>query len=268
MQMTLPVPSEESWDNYNTSYFLNAHGGISTSKWIEAYNTGVAKVRLDAFNKYISLSNRKLNSVLEIGPGRGYFLKELKKTNPSLTYYVVESDKSVHEELRAKGAVIIDPAKLKDIHLVDALVATHVLEHTLHPIEFLQSFMRALKPGGSVFVETPCRDHEYKKIHEPHVLFFDKPTLGRCLQSCALKNIKLTYNGDSIPNLRRNAFIRKCLVKLEIKSGIPLHIFLGQYWHKDELDRSTYHEKLAIAETAPHVEQLSPARGVRGFGVK
>ena len=83
---------------------------------------------------------------------------------------------------------------------------------------------------------------------------------------CDLQQITLTYNGDAIPNLRRNGFIRKCLVKLELKTGVPFHILLGQYWAKDQSFGLTYQQTLAIAETSPHIEQDAPARWVRAFG--
>ena len=264
--MISPFPSEDAWDAYNKSYFINAHGGFSSSKWIQAYNIGVAKTRLDSFIKYLDEQNLEVSSVLEIGPGHGYLMREFKKRLPNLDYYVVESDCSVHDDLKRQGAALIDAADLKTIKPVDAVIATHVLEHTLDPIGFLRHFTTSLRPGGAVFIETPCLDHEYKNLHEPHVLFFEKATLSRCFEMCGLQHIKLTYNGDVIPNLWRNGFIRKCLVKLEVKTGVPFHKLLGQYWADGHYFGLTYQQTLAIAETSPHVEQDAPARWVRGFG--
>ena len=266
MQMISPLPSEDAWDAYNKSYFINAHGGLNSSEWIEAYNIGVAKTRLNAFFKYLDEQNLEVSSVLEIGPGQGYLMQEFKNRVPDLDYYVVESDTSVHDGLKRQGAAVIDVTDVKTIKPVDAVIATHVLEHTLDPVGFLRHFTTALRPGGAVFIETPCLDHEYKDLHEPHVLFFEKSTLGRCFEMCGLQHITLTYNGDVIPNIRRNGFIRKCLVKLEVKTGVPFHIVLGQYWSDDQCFGLTYQQTLAIAETSPHIEQDAPARWVRGFG--
>ena len=245
---------------------MNAHGGLNSSKWIGDYNIGLAKTRLHALIKYLDQQNVKVRSILEIGPGPGYLMRELKNRLPNLVYYVVESDLSLHHDLKRNGAEIIDAADLNKINSVDAVIATHVLEHTLDPVGFLQHFMSVLRPGGAVFIETPCRDHEYKKLHEPHILFFEKNTLRICFEMCDLRHILLTYNGDIIPNLIRNAFIRKCIVKLELKTGIPFHRLIGQYWANSQLFGLTYQQTLAIAETSPHVEQDAPARWVRGFG--
>ena len=221
MQMISPLPSEDAWDAYNKSYFINAHGGFNSSKWIEAFHIGVAKTRLNAFLKYLDEQNLEVSSVLEIGPGQGYFMREFKNWMPNLNYYVVESDPSVHDDLKRQGAAVIDAADIKTIKPVDVVIATHVLEHTLDPVGFLRNFTSVLRPGGAVFIETPCLDHEYKDMHEPHVLFFEKTTLSKCFQMSGLEDIALTYNGDVIQNIKRNGFIRKCLVKLEVKLAFP-----------------------------------------------
>ena len=266
MQMISPLPSGDAWDAYNKSYFINALGGLNSSKWIEAYNIGVAKTRLNAFLKYLDEQNLEISSVLEIGPGQGYLMREFKNRLPNLDYYVVESDSSVHDGLKRLGADVIEAADVKTIKPVDVVIATHVLEHTLDPVGFLRHFTGVLRPGGAVFIETPCLDHEYKDLHEPHVLFFEKSTLSRCFEMCGLQHIKLTYNGDVIPNLKRNGFIRKCLVKLEVITGVPFHLLLGQYWACGQLSGLTHQQSLAIVETAPHIEQDRPARWLRAFG--
>ena len=88
--MISPLPSTDAWDAYNNSYFMNAHGGVSSSEWIKAYNTGVAKIRLNSFIKYLDKQNLEISSVLEIGPGQGYLMREFKNREPNLDYYVVE----------------------------------------------------------------------------------------------------------------------------------------------------------------------------------
>ncbi len=266
--MVFPLPSKEKWEDYNNSYFINAHGGLTSSTWIETYNIGLAKIRLAALTNYLKEQNLVLSSVLEVGPGQGYLMREIKNRFPKLNYYVVESDASVHDILAKHGATIVDSADVENINNLDAVIATHVLEHTLDPINFLTYYTNPLRAGGVVFIETPCLDHAYKDVHEPHVLFFEKSTLGRVFRDCKLNNIRLTYNGDVIPSLRRNGFLRKCLVKLELKTGVPFHYLFGKFWAAKVSSALSYQESLAITETSPHIEQKSPSRWVRGFGTK
>ena len=268
MQMVSPLPTQKKWDSYNKSYFLNAHGGLNTSSWVETFNVAIAKIRFNALKKFLVDRNLKLNSILEVGPGPGYLMCQLKREYPNLKYFVVETDASVHSRLQDNGAILVEATTLPKKEKVDAIIASHVVEHTLDPIGFLTHFTSMLRRGGAVFVETPCLDHRYKNIYEPHVLFFNKNTLGKLLERCNLSQIKLTYNGDKIPSLRRNSFLRKCAVKFELKTGAPCHKFLGKYWAMNKQLGLTYDEAMAIVETSPHVEQDVPARWVRGFGIK
>lgn len=265
MEMVSPLPSRMSWHEYNRSYFENAHGGVNQSQWVIDYNIGLARTRVLALQKYIEDQGVDINSVLEIGPGPGYFMREFRKLWPASDYSVVESDVSQHPVLSSNGATIVEEYELES-RMFDILIATHVLEHSLDPVGFLNQFLKALKPNGVVFIETPCRDHEYKSFHEPHVLFFEKTTLRRCLEMCGLKNIKMTYNGDKIRRVRLNGFIRKCIIKIEQITGMPTHLFLGKYWPKEQEIQLSKQQALAIVETAPHIEQKNQARWVRGFG--
>ena len=268
MQFIHPMPSEQEWDDYNSSYFENAHGGVSTSDWAKAYNSGLAKIRLHALFDYIKATDISVKSVLEIGPGQGYLMREWLAWHPKTSYYVVESDHIVHPELEASGGNIIHSSQINTIDKVDLVIATHVIEHTLKPLEFLSYFTSALRKGGGLFIEVPCLDHKYKEIFEPHVQFFEKSTLARCFHDVDLCNIHLTYNGDPISSLRRNALFRKILVMLQRKTRLPFLFFHGLYWPS----LSTYNlrpiEALALIETSPHIIQDQEARWVRGFAQK
>ncbi|MCE2517064.1 MAG: class I SAM-dependent methyltransferase [Alphaproteobacteria bacterium] len=265
MQFIHPMPSEQEWDDYNSSYFENAHGGVSTWPWVKAYNSGVAKTRLHALLAYLEATDINVKSVLEIGPGQGYLMREWLARHPGTSYYVVESDESVHPELKASGGIIVPASQIDTIGKVDLVIATHVIEHTLKPVEFLSYFTSALRKGGGVFIEAPCLDHKYKTIFEPHVQFFEKSTLAACFDAVGLRNLHLTYNGDPISSLRRNALLRKILVKLQLKTRLPFRLFLGSYWPARSISNLSPIEALALVETSPHIVQDQESRWVRGF---
>lgn len=266
MQYIYPMPSEEDWNEYNSSYFDNAHGGISESAWVNAYNSGVAKTRLYELRNYLELSNIKVQSILEIGPGQGYLMREWLALYPETKYYLVESDSVVHSALESGGGTIIPANEIDTIGKVDLVIATHVIEHTLKPIEFLSYFTSILRKGGALFVEAPCLDHKYKLIFEPHIQFFEKSTLEKCFDAVGMSNTHLTYNGDLIPLIRRNSMIRKVLVKCENLTGLPFHVFLGRYFPNKLKYKLSPIEALALVETSPHIVQNDNSRWVRGFG--
>jgi hypothetical protein len=268
MRFIYPMPTQEEWDLYNASYFTNAHGGLHITPWIHAYNSGLAKVRLASLVDYIKSNNLSIKKILEIGPGPGYLMKEYLSRFPETQYYVVESDSSVHEKLNQLGATIIEPDEIETITDVDLLVATHVIEHTLKPVDFLSYFSTVLRRNGCLFIEVPCLDYQYKDIFEPHVAFFDMTTLATCFEKAGFYNFQFTYNGDTISKLRINSLIKKIIIKLQLKTKLPFRLFLGKHWPNKGRFYLDYNEALAISETSPHIIQNVKSRWIRGFGQK
>ena len=268
MQFIHPMPLKDKWEKYNSNYFLNAHGGTDVSPWIYSYNMGVAKVRFKVLSDYILKNNIDVKSILEVGPGSGYLLTVWKEKYPNSKYYVVESDNSVYNKLESLGAIIIDSDNISNIGKVDLIISTHVLEHTIKPIDFLSHFCSVLRKGGGVFIETPCQDHLYKKFHEPHLQFFDKNNLLDCFKAIGLENVLFSYNGDRIKNLIWISCIKKIFVKIEKVTTFPFHTFLGRVWPNRLEFGLTNMEALAIVETSPHIEHNFKSRWVRAFGQK
>ena len=268
MQYIHPMPNEKEWDEYNSSYFQNAHDGLITSPWIWAYNCGVAKIRFHWLLEHLKFAQINVRSILEIGPGQGFLMREWLAKHPDTEYYVVESDSTTHKELSSTGGVIISPDQIQTIGSVDLVIATHVIEHTLKPVDFMKYYCSILRPDGGVFIEAPCRDHLYKNIYEPHVQFFEKNSLSACFDSAGLTKHNITYSGDRIKAVRRNALIRKILVKLQRRTRLPFNIFLGSYWPNRSKYKLSASEALAIVETSPHIHQDEQARWIRGFAQK
>ena len=75
MQMISPLPSEDA--GCIQQLFHKRAWGFNSSKWIEAFYIGVAKTRLNAF-QISGRTESEVSSVLEIGPGQGYFMRESK----------------------------------------------------------------------------------------------------------------------------------------------------------------------------------------------
>ena len=268
MQFACPMPSSKDWEEYNSSYFLSAHGGVNSSHQFELFSVGLAKVRFRALSEFVAVNSISLNTILEVGPGAGYLAREILTHFPNVTYYVIETDKVVHHKLNEIGTHIICEKDIYKVGPVDFMIATHVLEHTLKPIEFLNYYSEPVRYGGGVFIEVPCLDHLYKNFYEPHIQFFEKETLEDCFNRIGLRNIHLTYNGDKVKFIRIFSFLRKVLAKLEDLTGFPFHWFLGKYWPNMPRFSLLKSEALAILETAPHVQQDSYARWLRGFGLK
>jgi SAM-dependent methyltransferase len=206
MVFVSPMPDDAEWDAYNSGYFENAHGGITTDKLGMAFHSGINLLRVLHVEAFQKLHKITIKNVLEIGPGSGQFAgKWLSRHKETQTYYGIESDETCHEKLKTIGLIVSsDPTTLEDNQHFDLVVISHVLEHTIDPVKFLTGCTRLLSPGGILFVEVPCKDYEHKEMDEPHLLFFDKRPMELLLAETGFGKHKLSYHGNTITELKKN----------------------------------------------------------------
>jgi len=216
-----PPPTESELATYNRSYFRHAHGGSPTESAL-LFFAGMAHLRVQHVSAFLTSRQLSPASVLEIGPGPGLFCECYLEQNPKPLYVAVEPDLAMHERLRELGARAY--TRLQDIPEsemgFDLLIMSHVLEHSSAPASFLRNVLRFVNPGGTAFIEVPCRDHEFKRVHEPHLLFFDKPAMRELLGNANLTDIELTYHGKDLRQLRRESSIWHRLLR-SLRSAIP-----------------------------------------------
>ncbi len=65
----------------------------------------------------------------------------------------------------------IYPYPIKDNEF-DKIYAKHVIEHVLDPVKFIQECYRILKPGGTIFIETPHFSSRVAYSEVDHKRFF------------------------------------------------------------------------------------------------
>ena len=76
-----PAPDQEAWLAYNRSYFESAHSGLNLAPMSVIYHQAMAKIRVKHVLESIGTSKPPA-SVLEIGPGFGYFAQYWKMCFP------------------------------------------------------------------------------------------------------------------------------------------------------------------------------------------
>jgi SAM-dependent methyltransferase len=261
-----PVPSEEALEQYNAGYFENAHGGRSTNKISVAFFYGIARLRYAFLTKYLLKHAIKINTVLEIGPGHGYFAENWILHHPENTYLAIESDASCFDPLQKLGVKIM--ANTDPIANADLVVMSHVLEHIAEPASFLQTFAKKLRKGGALFIEVPCQDWKHKPLDEPHLLFFEKKTMKRLLERAGFENIEVAYYGQKIQDLKNRPFLYPYFTKarnLFIRMGI-LWPFAAKQKGMEELDDP--YERVAVAPYQAHIESNEPAWWLRAAAIK
>ncbi|TRZ52560.1 class I SAM-dependent methyltransferase [bacterium] len=269
MVFTTPIPGETALEKYNASYFTSAHGGKPQNKITTAFFSGLARLRVAYIEHYLDMQKIKVSSLLELGPGPGFFASNWLIRHPQTNYLAIETDRSCHDSLQKLGVLLIDTiTNEKEIAPVDLVVMSHVLEHVSNPIKFLSDVTRNLRRGGALFIEVPCRDWEHKHIDEPHLLFFDKKPMLYLLKKLGFENIQLSYHGKEIEKLRSNSLSDRKLMAIRSKL-----ISFGLIWPfaKNRIGMESIKNPLERAVIAPfkaHLESAKPAWWLRAIATK
>lgn len=195
-----PFPDSRELEEYNAGYFTSAHGGIPREPAAIAFFQAMAELRVAHIAKYAAANRASPRTVLEVGPGPGFFARAWLATHRDSAYYAQETDAEARASLAGLGVTLVEPDAEVE---VDLLVMSHVVEHVADPIGFLRKNTSRLKKGGVLFVEVPCRDDLHKSQDEPHLLFFEKASLRNVLEQVSVSNVQLTYHGKSLADLRK-----------------------------------------------------------------
>ena len=104
------------------------------------------------------LKNVKGEKILEIGCGRGFYLKSLKKMFPKAEIVGVDKNEKYLEKIGVKGIKLIeaDAQKLPFSNdYFDNVIASEILEHVDNDKVILKEMFRVLKNGGTGMITVP-----------------------------------------------------------------------------------------------------------------
>ena len=159
--------------------------------------------------------------LLEVGGGRGSFIKHVVKTSWDVT--VVEPNKVAHDFLTATYKVPVRSSVVElPLAAFDVVHLNHVLEHIKDPIGTLKLLRERLRPGGIIWIEVPCELFMYRimkvfdalsfgansptRIYEPtHAVLYTTRTLQHVLERAGFSGVNVTWTGWCDP-ARRAAF--------------------------------------------------------------
>jgi hypothetical protein len=266
MMFAAPMPSDEAMEEFNATYFDSAHGGLVQTSEALAFFNAIAKIRVIHLEKFLANKNLTAASILEIGPGHGFFANNWLNKNPKTSYKGLETDKSCYSSLKNYGVKLID--SLSEIPSTDVVVISHVLEHVTNPSLFLTNVTASLKTGGALFIEVPCMDWDYKPLDEPHLLFFDKNSIKLLLEKLGFSAIEVSYHGQEIEAMKRESSFKKKLKGLRSKliaMGIvkPFELVTDGL---EFLDNSL--ERVAVAPFKAHLKSEKPSWWLRAVAIK
>ena len=126
------------------------------------------KNQVEALRRHLPLGNAR---VLDIGCGGGLFLSLLKQEGAQVTGIELSDSRAQYAAKRYGLEIYKRPIESEfwqngyQGHF-DAATLWDVIEHVNYPFQTLQCAANALKAGGLLLIDTPCRDSFYHQAGE------------------------------------------------------------------------------------------------------
>jgi SAM-dependent methyltransferase len=159
-------------------------------------------------------SFRRLNRVLEVGAGRGWFLSVAAQSGWETWAVEINSDAVQHLHSKGIHRIIVDAAEDFDALAgsVDVVKMWDVIEHLQSPRKALTNIYRVLRPGGLLRLATTNFASLSRRVNGPewvylngadHIFLFEPSTISRLLKQCGFSDIRIRTRSF---NLRRKLY--------------------------------------------------------------
>lgn len=143
----------------------------------------------------------KLNSILDIGANRLYFLKEIGQRYKNLRLYGIENDLITLAEEDLDQDITIFKSKYEDAKIknqkFDFIHSSHTAEHVVSPKHLFEKTYDWLNEGGYLYLEVPDtkiildKDIIYEYFIDNHLFHFSEKTLLNYLNLAHFKVLKV-----------------------------------------------------------------------------
>ncbi|WP_460894928.1 class I SAM-dependent methyltransferase [Ramlibacter monticola] len=155
-------------------------------------------------------------SLLDIGSGDGAFLQRAVAIGWKVVG--VEPDAKAAQMSRARGLEVITGG-LEEIGAArrfDVVTLNHVIEHVHDPVGMLRNCWEILKPGGTIWLDTPNSEsygHQifqsaWRGIEAPrHLVLFSDSALKQALQQVGFHHIRNAPRHDPTLELYRMSYV-------------------------------------------------------------
>lgn len=203
IQLDPPIP-QESMDLGCQAYFINE----SNRESMKALNKKRMKSFRRGYHFGLKLKKLKINpqSVLEIGPGDGFFSIGLKQVFPNTQFCCVDVVPQVVERLEKEYGFKGYVSNVENMEInekFDLIIARDIIEHVTIPKNVIQKISSLLNPSGHFHFITPNGFEDiwpayccWKMKQQPfelllnHVNYFPPSTLKKQLESAGFKSLQ------------------------------------------------------------------------------
>jgi len=170
-------------------------------------------------------------SVLDFGSSVGHVVQSLAARRPDLEIQCIEASAPSRDYLASVG-LNVAPSIDDVTEQFDAVLMIEVIEHVPEPVAVLTELRRRLKPGGRIFVTTPCgrlRSGSRKtRAYDPmeHIHFFTERSLQTACRRASLQGFDFEFVAAMYPMPagamdRMAARARHCVSRL--RAGLEGH---------------------------------------------
>ena len=145
-----------------------------------------------------------VKSILEIGPGDGIFIKEMRKYFPSINITVIEPGIAFRENLEKIPNVRVLTSYIEECVIeekFDLIIMSHILEHLKNPMEsMITIYNKWLSDNGYLYIDIPNSDYELRTVidstqaPEIHLTFFSPKGILNFLKILGFKNEMINGN--------------------------------------------------------------------------
>lgn len=181
---------------------IRAGGGSSTMK----------NLRQEEYKRLLAIMNSNGltgKRIIEIGCGRGEFMKMWEGIDPQLEIHGIEHNPRLVKEALDDGLdVTLEFAENEEVKLggapYDAFVQFNFLEHQPKPLEMLKCIYSNIKDGAVGLVTVPSLEYilehdGYYELIRDHIAYYDERTLKELFEKAKFKVIdERVVNRDTI----------------------------------------------------------------------
>ena len=179
---------------------------------------------------------RKLNRLLEIGPGKGWFLSIAKRVGWNT--WAMEINLDAIENLKRKGIknIIISGSEISDLghESFDVVRMWDVIEHLESPRALLEKIFNNLRVGGLLRLSTTNFNSLSRIVNGPewvylngadHIVLFDPITMEKLLKLVGFHRIRISTRSF---NLRRKLYYPEREIKVRFHPLSPFRKIIDE----------------------------------------
>jgi SAM-dependent methyltransferase len=195
----------------------------------------------------ISKISNNVNSILDIGCGKGWVAKEfLPKGKKVFSLDISVTNPAIVNKLYSNKnhfGITADSFHLPfNDESVDGVIASEIIEHVYDPTGFVKELFRVVKKGGSLIITTPYKE---KIIYYLCIHCNQKTPANAHLHSFDEQKLESLYSGDDLSSFKYETFGNKLLINL--RTYVVLQFFPFWLWKlKDKFVNPIYNKPVHI----------------------